>query len=345
MRKIPLSSYYASELVPLFKKEMEMCNVKAGENVIIFTDTEFTDQYPAACSAALEELGANVVRINVPSTMSTKDLDDNKVLLNAWKSADMVIGMTVKVGWLYSNIHNEALKSGTRTLMCEEAADCLRRLLPDREVRRRGEAGAKVLEKGKTIKVTSKAGTYLTMSKDGRKASAQYGLADVPGRWDNWPSGLVACAPVEGTVEGTLVLDVGDIILMLGIYVQTPVKITIEKGRITKFEGGFEAKMLEDYFKEAKEENAYVVSHIGWGTDHRASWNAMHLKFWERAGMMDAESFYGNMQIAFGSNFSFNMEGKNVCSFHLDIPCRNHSFWVDDELIVDEGVILPENLR
>lgn len=60
---------------------------------------------------------------------------------------------------------------------------------------------------------------------------------------------------------------------------------------------------------------------------------------------MDSESYYGNMQIAFGSNFMDAFKGKNVCRFHFDIPCRNHSFYVDNQLVIDKGVIIPTELK
>ena len=40
---------------------------------------------------------------------------------------------------------------------------------------------------------------------------------------------------------------------------------------------------------------------------------------------MDTESYYGNMLIAFGANFTYKLGGKNRANFHFDIPTRNHS--------------------
>jgi len=265
------------------------------------------------------------------------DTFSSKAILNTWKSADVIIGMTTPnvASWLYSDAHNEALKEGARTLMIEEPVEVLRRLFPCEEVKKRTINGANLLDNGKILKITSDAGTNLTMSKEGRLANAQYGISDVKGRWDHWPSGLVAYAPVEGTAEGTLVVDIGDILLPLGRYVQSPIKITIREGNIVKFEGGLDAKLLQCNFEIAKEKNAYQVSHIGWGTDHRALWNSIGLRFWKGGGSMDSESYYGNMQIAFGSNFMFGLKGENVCKFHFDIPCRGHSFYVDNQLVVN----------
>jgi len=344
MKRFPSSHLFTAELFTLFKKHLELCKVKEGETILLFKDSEFNEQYPAACLAAARELGAEPLLMTVPTDTTTKALG-SKVIVNAWKSADMVIGMTTKVHWLYSDAHNEALEAGARTLMIHSSVEELRRLFPCEEVKRRSINGAKLLDKGKILRITSDAGTDLTMSKEGRPAEAQYGISDIKGRWDHWPAGLVACAPVEGTAEGMMVVDVGDILLPLGRYVQSPIKLTIKKGNIIKFEGGLDAILLQGYFETAKEKNAYQLSHIGWGTEHRAQWHSLGLRFWEGSGMMDAESYLGNMQIAFGSNFMLGMKGKNVCKFHFDIPCRNHSFYVDDQLVVDKGVMVPPALK
>lgn len=342
MNRFPSSHLFTAELFTLFKNHLKLCKVKEGETVILFTETEFNEQYPAACLAAARELGAESFLMTFPTDIKTLN---SKAIMNAWKSADMIIGMTSAIGWLYSDAHNEALKAGARTLMIFEPVDILRRLFPCEEVRQRTINGAKLLDKGKILRITSDAGTDLTMSKEGRPGNAQYGISDIEGRWDHWPSGLVACAPLEGTAEGTMVIDSGDILLDLGRHVQSRIKLTIREGNIVKFEGGTDAKLLKSYFEAGKEKNAYQVSHIGWGTEHRAQWHTIGLKFWEGGGIMDSESYYGNMQIAFGSNFMDAFKGKNVCRFHFDIPCRNHSFYVDNQLVIDKGVIIPTELK
>lgn len=342
MRRLPLTPKLSAELTMLFRRELELCNLKAGETLLIFSDSMFNPHYVAACIGAAMLLGAEPIHMEVPH--STASLS-SRTIVEAWKAADMVIPLTTHIRWLYSEAHNEALDSGTRTLMVQEPVDILRRLFPDEAVRRRTTAGAAVLDRAKTMRVRSEAGTDLVLDKTGRPGIGQYGISDVPGRWDHWPSGLVACAPIEGSVEGTFVLDRGDIILNLGRYVESPVRFTLREGRIVKIEGGTDATLLRDYFEQAKDDKAYIVSHIGWGTEHRAQWHLIGTRFFESGGVMDAESFYGNMQIAFGSNFGRFLGGENKVDFHLDLPTRSHSIWLDDDLIVDRGVIVPDELK
>jgi len=111
----------------------------------------------------------------------------------------------------------------------------------------------------------------------------------------------------------------------------------LREGSIVSMDGGADMRLLKDFFELPKDKRAYGVSHIGWGYEHRANWNALGLRFWEGGGVMDTESYYGNMLIAFGANFTHKLGGQNRVNFHFDIPTRNHSIAVGDTQIIDRG--------
>jgi 2,5-dihydroxypyridine 5,6-dioxygenase len=355
MRRFPTSFAATAELVDLFRRHLELCKVKKGESVIVFTDPWMNQHYAAAAFGAALQLGADVFIMTVPSTIGGMDptagshsaVLSGRTVTEAWKNADMVIGTaSPAIQWLYSTAHNEALDAGTRTLMVFEPEDVLRRMFPCQEVKERSIRGAEVMTKAKTIRVTSDAGTDFVMDKTGIVGEAQYGIADVPGRWDHWPSGLVACNVIAGSAEGTLVLGVGDITFRLGRYFTDPVKLTLRGGKIVKIEGRADAILLEDYFKSARDPRAYCgPAHIGWGTDHRAQYFSLAMKYREHGGHMDSESFMGNVQTAFGRDIFRGLGGTNDVNFHIDFPCRNCNFYLDDKLIVKNGVIVDERCK
>jgi 2,5-dihydroxypyridine 5,6-dioxygenase len=344
LRKLPLSPLATADLVALFTRYLELCRVKAGETVVITTDPLFNPHYPAAFFAAAQQLGATPYVLTLTSNMPILEGD---AITEFWKRSDMVIGcMSPSINWLYSEVHNQALKAGVRTLMVFEPEDLLRRQFPDPAVIARTKAGAKFLQGAKIIKVKSGNGTDLVMSKEGRNSIYQVGVSDTPGRWDHWPAGLVACAPLEGTCEGTLVLDEGDICFRFGRYFQSKVYMVMEKGRIVSIDGGADAILLRDYFESAGDDRAYMgPAHIGWGTDHRAKYHELALYFREYGGHMSSESFYGNIQIAFGRNMFGGLGGTNHVKFHVDLPLKSHSLWVDDVQVIDRGTIVPAALR
>ena len=101
----------------------------------------------------------------------------------------------------------------------------------------------------------------------------QYGYTDTPGRWDHWPSGFVFTGGADDSIDGKVVIASGDILLPHKLYVQSPIELTIEQGRIVDIRGGVDADLLRDYMESFDDERAYGISHIGWGLDHRARWS------------------------------------------------------------------------
>ena len=230
-------------------------------------------------------------------TASSEDPFESALCRAAWRSAGLVLGMsTVPRGigsWMYTATSDEALAAGVRVLMVQEPPDALRRMRPDAGVMRRTLAGAQRMQPAGEMRVTSQAGSDFTLRKDGRKAHAQWGVADIPGRWDHWPSGLVTCAPLEDSAEGRYVIAPGDVLLGQWRKATSPVELTLHAGRITDIQGGVDAAMLRDYLAGFDDPDGYRLSHAGWGTDPRADWQ--HIG-------MDSESFYGSVMVSLGRN-------------------------------------------
>jgi len=60
------------------------------------------------------------------------------------------------------------------------------------------------------MKVTSSAGTNLTIDVEGAPVGGTWGFANKPGMVAHWPGGLGLCFPKNGTVNGHLVLAPGE---------------------------------------------------------------------------------------------------------------------------------------
>jgi len=354
MNRLPLSHGAATELVPLFRNMLRLCKVAPGETILLYGDTHTPPHYPAAFLGAAQDLGAIPAMMMVPITSpaiqpwAPHDSAAARpgIIMEAWKNAHLVIDMTTAPGQKYTPVTAEALRSGTRILRVSLPFDDMQRMFPTPDVTRRVEASTAILKDARILRMTSDAGTDLVFDKTGRPVSHSDGIADEPGHWDMWPAGQVAVAPVEGSVEGALVIDTGDIILNLGRYVDRPITCVISGGRITDIKGdGIDAFLLREWLAQWKDPNAYVVSHVGWGCHDKANWLRMTAHWGERGGLMDAESFCGDIQIAFGNNVSFSLQGRNDTRAHIDVECRRCSFWVDGELVVDHGTLVHPGLR
>lgn len=335
MNKFPIAYTVSAELVPMFRKVLEGCRLTAGELLLLHTDTTFNPHYPAACLASGLELGARVYQITVPAR--SNEIEKDPTIVRAWQEADMVIDLVSAGAHLFSELNARALGAGTRVLRIAEPVDALERMLPDPEVRRRSEAGAQMLDSGSRLRITSPAGTDLSMDIGGRHGVAQHGLADRPGRWDHWPSGLSLVAPAEGSVQGRLVAGLGDVIFTLGRYVAEPINCSVEGGRVVDIHGGVDAFLLREWLAAQHEECAYVVGLVAWGTDHRARWDRVAWHLQEPAGIMDSESYWGNVRIGLGNNASSMLRGQNRCRAHIDIQLRGCDVSVDGTQVIAGG--------
>jgi 2,5-dihydroxypyridine 5,6-dioxygenase len=332
----------SADLVAAFEHVLRLCNVQNSETVLIFTDPRFPHpQYPPAAFAAARSLGADAY---IMVSQGDQQLDDPLVHA-AWRHADIILGMSTLprgIGsWMYTDTHNAALAAGARVLMVQEPYDVLKRMMPTDEVRRRGLAGAQRLQQASEMHIVSEAGSDYVLRKGERKAAYQCGIVDEPGRWDHWPSGLVTCAPLEDSAEGVYVIEPGDVLLGLWRHAQSRVTLTLEKGRITKIEGGSDAVLLKTHLERAGDEGAFRLSHAGWGTDHRADWG--------RVGM-DSESLYGTVLVALGRNVFdapvpyCGLGGNNDSVAHFDICCRSASLFLDGELVIQNEKFMVKDL-
>jgi 2,5-dihydroxypyridine 5,6-dioxygenase len=329
------------ELIPLFRDGLRR-SVREGETVLIFTNPRFPfPQYVPAAAGALRDLGAEVFVLEAPNIPTL----EGRYVIDAWKAADLVVAMFSALPphmWMYTEGHNEVLASGTRTFLIMEPVPGLRRLVPHDDVIARGYAGGKRMGPAGELRVVDELGTHLVMRKDGRKAMVTIGVSDRPGRWDHWGGAMVGCAPLEHSAEGTLVIQPGDVIMGLLRRVEHPVTLTFREGLIVDISGAYEAKLLRDLLESFDDEDAFRLSHVNWGVDHRASWNVVG---------MDIESAYGTVDVAIGRNIITSPDeycgfaGDNWSMVHCDIGMLGKKFYLDGELIVDAGEIVPEELR
>jgi len=332
-RRVMMSSSAVPELIGLYKRQLMMSNLKPGELCLVVTDTAYNPVYSDACVGAASDLGAEVVKITLPFLNPLPGKGWGAAMLDA----DLIVYSTTHK-LHYSEEMRSALDRGARSLMVVQPLQTMERLHGDQDVIRRTKAGAALLRKANTIRVVSDAGTDLVMERGNRPALAHYGVADEPKHLDFWGVGIVETAPLEGTVEGTMVLDVGDQMFYMGRYVEKPVKVTFKRGRVTNIGGGVDAFLIREQLESYKEESAWMAGHLSWGTDKRALWAAQALQFPEPGySGADAESYYGNVQIEIGSNNDVNFCGKNSSRAHLGHCMLNCSLFLDDLQIIDHG--------
>jgi 2,5-dihydroxypyridine 5,6-dioxygenase len=172
----------------------------------------------------------------------------------------------------------------------------------------------------------------------GAATAGVWGWTDRPGTVAHWPGGVVVSFPRAGSVDGTLVLDAGDANLTFKRYLERPVRLTLEADHITAIEGeGTDAELMRRYLAAWEDKAAYAVSHVGWGLNRRARYEAL--------AMYDRRDTNGTELRAFAGNFLFSTGANEFAGRytegHFDIPVRNCTIALDGEIVVEGGRLLP----
>ncbi|RWR33794.1 2,5-dihydroxypyridine 5,6-dioxygenase [Sinirhodobacter populi] len=337
-----------ADMVIAWKNVLEQCNLKAGEQVAILMSDDSNMQIVGTARIAVVLLGGILTLIHLPPINGDKALSRDKsgyvgktplafntAALAGLKAADMVID-TMQL--LFSKEQEQILKTGTRMLLAVEPPETMLRMIPTPEAKAKVIAANRYMEPARVMTVTSKAGTDFRCALGQYPVLMQYGLADEPGRWDHWPSCMIARWPDEGSAEGVIVIDEGDILLPFKHYARDRVVLTIDKGRVAKIEGGVTAEYMKAFMDSFDDPDAYAMAHVGWGLEHRASWTTLGLYDREAALSMDSRCFAGNFLFSTGPNTEAGGTRDTPC--HLDIPLRGCSLSLDGRPMTVDGRVV-----
>ena len=341
-----------AELVPLFRRQFELCRVRVDESVALLVEPSTRADYVDAAAAAAGTLGASVFEVGVPALgwsapAPVKGMGagvpvlarPNRVLTAvtaALREADFVVDLLPET-IIHVDTRLELQRQGVRILTVVEPPEMLERLFPPPGIKEAVLALGERLSAAGRLRATSPQGTDLEYRLPRVPCVTQYGYADEPGRWDHWPSALVNAYPVEGGVDGRLVITPGSILFPFKRHVQEPMTLEIRSGYVVDIEGGTEAILMRDYLERWNEPEVFAVSHVGMGLLPRASWSA--LAFFDRGETLgqDGRSVQGNLLFSTGPN---RFTGRHV-EAHFDIPTRGCTIVLDeDEVVVEDGRLI-----
>ncbi|HIZ97815.1 MAG TPA: hypothetical protein H9805_04465 [Candidatus Janibacter merdipullorum] len=326
-----------------FVKQFELCKVVPGEVVAVIAELGEKEEYVAASVAAARQLGASALVLHASSLSSPMlppyEADGREVaaLLAAAGEADFVVDCTVG-GLIHSDVRTRITGNGKRMLFVAEPNDVLERLMGGEDVKASVSAAGDVLRDGSTLHVVSDAGTDLTADVSGEDLpiTMQWGYVDVPGRWDHWPSGFAACFPKDRSAQGRIVLQPGDALIPWQRYVRDEVTIEVKDGFITSITGGADAHVLNDYFESWEDPEVWALSHMGWGLLPQARWSAFDVYDPRTLYGQELRSTAGNFMWSTGSNRFADRE----TPAHLDVPMRNCTVSVDEQVVVRDGKLV-----
>jgi 2,5-dihydroxypyridine 5,6-dioxygenase len=335
--------------IQAFREVFSLCAVKPGDVVAILSETQSRRVLVELSELALHAMGAKAFHVQlvsppvagVPlrSTGTSLAVAGLEPVITALAATAMVVDCTVE-GLLHAPELPRILAGGTRLMMISnEHPEVLERTKPTKALQERVLKGMKLLGAAKEMRVTSAAGTDLTVKVAGAPARGATGFVDQPKRVGYWPAGLCLCFPKPGTVNGTVVLAPGDVNLTFKRYIEAPVRLVIENDYVTRIEGdGLDAALLRSYYEGWRDREAYATSHVGWGMNLDARPEAMM--------MYDRKDINGTELRAFAGNFLYstgaNETAQRFTACHFDFPLRECSVMLDGKAVVEKGRLSPE---
>ena len=331
-----------------FEQVFALCGVRRGDVCAVLSETLTRAELPQLSELALQRMGAQVFHVVMPgrpvpgpvpvrSTGASAALGQIAPVVQALAGSVFIADCTLE-GLQHAAELPTILAGGARVLaISHEHPEILERCLPRAEDEAPVREAMRRLRSARRLHVSSAAGTDLDVDLAGARIGGVWGFTAKPGTLSHWPGGLVLAFPAAGSVNGSLVLDRGDVNLSFKRYLQDPVRLTIENDHAVRVDGdSVDAELMRGYFAAWGDASAYAVSHLGWGLNRSARWDAMN--FYDKADFNGTElrAFAGNFLYSTGAN---EVAGRHTLG-HFDLPLRGCSVALDGELVVDQGRLL-----
>ncbi len=294
--------------------------VSPGEDVLI------------ACNPATESL-ADLMRIHAQGDGAEATLvviaerdshaaEPPPPVAAAMLAADVLIAPTMQ-SLSHTAARKAASEAGVRVASLPGVTeDMLARLMGAdmAALRRRGTAVCAAME-GAEARITCPGGSDLRLGLAGRTPIVDAGLLKERAAFGNLPCGEGFVAPLEGTGQGTLVVD-GSI---AGVgQVAEPVTLTVRDGHLVDASGEQGGALME--LLTAHGPDGTNVAELGIGTNEEARLTG---------NVLEDEKILGSAHVAFGASAAIG--GTVQVPVHLDCVVLEPTVEVDGKLIAQGG--------
>jgi len=333
--------------VQRFAAQFELCQLLPTELCIVLSESGSRPELVESALLAAQSLGAATFQVVMPtpanpgpvplrSTGTSLAIQENSAAIAALCRADFVVDCTVE-GLLHARELGQILESGTRVLMISnEHPEVFERMPHDPDMARRVDLGYDMISAASTMRVSSEAGTDLTVRLDGSFRAGSTGVTSGPGSIAHWPGGLVLAFPARNSVNGTIVLAPGDLNCTFKTYVRSPIRLTVRDDYVVDVSGdGFDARQLASYMAAFNDREAYASSHLGWGMNPGARWDYFDLYDKAQHNAVEARAFEGNFMYSTGANETAG----RFTRCHFDLPMLDCDVELDGVPVVEGGVL------
>jgi leucyl aminopeptidase (aminopeptidase T) len=303
--------------------------VATGETVVIVTDPEM-ERYATLVADAAGVRGAVVTTCVMP-VRGQDGQEPPEPVARAMAEASVIFS-PVSISITHTRAMRAALEAGARAILMTAYTDQILTspALLETDFLAQGAVCHKVGDSftaGSRVHLTSPKGTDLTFSIEGRIANVLTNVPD-PGQLAPVPDIEVNVVPVTGSANGRLIADASIPYLGIGIL-EEPVVCTMEKGYITRMEGGAEADRLRVYLSSFGDHNCFNVAELGVGLNPNARLTGQ---------MLEDEGVLGTIHIGIGT--SHTLGGEIVAPTHYDLLMWKPTIEVDGRVVQRDKEVL-----
>ncbi len=311
---------------------VESClHVKPGEEVLIVSDTQMSENIKNGLMAAIRAAGGEVQLLTFV-TRSRANEEVPRTVASAIKQADKTIIATT-----HSMIHTSATKEAVdagKILLCMPliTEDMILRTWPTstdelKELRESTVKLARIIDSSKKVRLTSPEGTDLTLEVGKYKTLWNYGVVEKPGL-EFMPGGQTATCPVEGTANGQYVIDVSTGFPAYRL-VRDPITCIAKDGTVVDIKGGRDAEEFKQYLESLSDPNVFHVAELGTGTNPRCRFTG---------NALEDERKPGSVRIAVGTDMMFG--GKVRAKTHVDGMMSHTTLEFDGKTVIKNGELV-----
>jgi len=306
---------------------------KPGDPFLIITSTTHDISLAEACLAAGLRAGADTQLIIKPRRVQGAASKLGPILADAIRASKFILDLCDEIDTDPATI--KARKNGTRLLVTnvQGVEDYVVRALLDVDVEamiRNAELVAKLWDRTKHCRVTSPQGTDVSFDLMPRKSIIGDGALSQDGEVEFYPGAQVSIAPVEKTINGTIVIDASDSVQ--GV-IHTPYSFTMKNGVITAIEGGKEADVMRNWLESRNDEKIYRLCHFSVGLNPQAGISGNMI---EDERMLAAVDFgFGYQDPKFGGTVGLS-------PYHEDIMLATPTIYLDGKEMSGGGKLNPE---
>ncbi len=308
----------------------ELLAIRPGENVAIVVDDHSAMEMVRALADVAAAAGAEWAILHQPSRPPERKNELSPMVEAAFEKTDVLISLTGSGGApAYAARVKELLtekRIRTMSMVMRELSNFTSggALADYRALHAEGQALAAIWAAGRTMRITTEAGTDIAAPIGSDTVVVECGYATEPGKNAAFSDGEVSSRPLEGKAEGVIVIDGPG----TGIArPATSIWVEVQAGRAVSVSGeGPEAAHLRHIVETVPD--ADNVAEFGIGLNGACLRNG---------SFQEEKKARGNVHIAFGDNIYYG--GTVRCPVHLDMVIYRPTVRLDNRVLVEDGVV------